>query len=105
MRRMFLPSTLTRREFARLLAMGVPALGTACAARSAGPNFVPLIARVSASVVAVGTGTQTIGSGFVVRPTLLVTAAHVAQAAATALTVTSGASRQSARLVAMREED
>jgi serine protease Do len=98
---------LTRREFSRLLGLGVPALGTAaCAARSrVGPDFVPLVARVSPSVVAVGSGAQTIGSGFVVRPNLIVTAAHVAQAAGSGLIITSHAGKQTARVVGTRDED
>ena len=98
---------MTRREFARLLGLSVPVLGTAaCAARSAaGPNFVPLVARVSPSVVAIGSGAQTIGSGFVVRPNLVVTAAHVAQAAGAGPVVTSQTGKQTARVLGTREED
>jgi serine protease Do len=100
-------SGLTRREFARLLGCGLPAVAAArCAARSAGgPNFVGVIEKVSPSVVAVGNATQTLGSGFVVRPNLVITAAHVAQAAGTNVAIALGSTRRGARLVGMREED
>jgi S1-C subfamily serine protease len=98
---------LTRREFGRLMALGFPALGAAaCAARSgAGPNFVSLVAKVSPSVVALGSGTQTVGSGFVVRPNLIVTAAHVAQAAGATVVVTSTSGKHVARVIGTRDDD
>lgn len=98
---------LTRRQFTQLLGIGLPVIGaTACAARSAGgPNFVGVIARVAPSIVAVGNATQSLGSGFAVRPNLVVTAAHVATAAGTGLAVLFPSGRLGARLLGMREED
>src|SRR4051794_35006248 len=98
-------SLLTRRQATKLLACGVPAIGSACAARArGGPDFVPMIRRLTPSVVAIGDGRQTLGSGFAVRPTLIVTAAHVAQAAGSSLTV-SAATRQSARVIGLYDDD
>jgi serine protease Do len=102
---------MTRRQFSSLLALGVPALGAGgCATREprvpgALPDFVALIERIAPAVVAIGDGTQTLGSGFAVRPTLVITAAHVAQAAGAGAVAVSRQGRQAARLVAMREED
>jgi serine protease Do len=105
---------ISRRQFARLLAAGVPVfvLPGAVSARAAQtrqtgalPDFVALIERVSPSIVAVGEAKQTIGSGFAVAPNLVVTAAHVGAALGADIAVTSAAGRQSARLVATHKDD
>ena len=103
-------STIGRRAFTRILALGLPLFGSAaCAARAprqpaSVPDFVALIERVSPSVVAIGDNTQTLGSGFAVGPNLVLTAAHVARAAGTAAVVTSSAGRQAARIIGTLEE-
>ncbi len=102
---------LSRRDFARLLAAGVPVLGgAACGAARASrqnslPDFVALIERIAPSVVAVGDATQTLGSGFAVAAGLVVTAAHVAQAISANPVVRSSAGRQPARVVATSQDD
>jgi S1-C subfamily serine protease len=101
---------MNRRQFASLLAVGLPGLGAAaCASRAsrlpAVPDFVELIERIGPSVAAIGDGKQTLGSGFAIRPTLVITAAHVAQAAGAAAVVVSAGRPQAARIVATREED
>jgi serine protease Do len=103
-------AAISRRQFARLLALGVPLLGAqACAARSqprsALPDFVALVERVAPSVVAVGDGKQSLGSGFAVAADLVVTAAHVAQAIGAQPVITSPAGRQPARVVATQQDD
>lgn len=99
----------SRRHFARTLATAIPAISAACAARStprlASPDFVALVEQVSPSIVSIGDGAQTVGSGFAVGPTLVITAAHVAQNAGRAIVVTSAQGRQPARLVGMDEQD
>ena len=104
----------SRRQFAGLFVAGVPLLGaltskSAFAAQgrrpTALPDFVDLIERVSPSVVAVGDGKQTVGSGFAVAPDLVITAAHVAAAIGAAATVIASTGRQPARIVATLEED
>jgi serine protease Do len=69
------------------------------------PDFTGLIERVAPSVVAIGDGSQTLGSGFAVAPTLAITAAHVVDAAAGTVVVTSGAGSQTARVLGTRKED
>ncbi len=101
---------MNRREFAGLMALGLPLLGgTGCASRSsriaARPDFVTLIDRLAPSVVAIGDAKQALGSGFAITPTLVMTAAHVAQTAGAGVTVTSLKGRQSARVLGSREED
>jgi S1-C subfamily serine protease len=101
---------ITRRQFASWLAHGLPVFGAAaCAAsgprRSPLPDFVSLVEHVAPSVVAIGDGKQTLASGFGVRPTVVITAAHVAQAAGSGVTVISSRGRQPARVIAMREDD
>lgn len=98
---------LTRRRFVQLLALGVPGLNAAgCAARAVvAPDFVPLVARLSPSVVAIAKGAETVGSGFVVRPNVIITAAHVAHAAGNGLIVRSGAGTQPARVLGWRDDD
>lgn len=102
---------MNRRQFAGLLAAGLPGLGAlACGSRRAPrlaplPDFVALIERIGPSVAAIGDGRQTLGSGFAIRPTLVITAAHVAQATGAAAVVISAGRQQAARIVAMREED
>ena len=89
--------------------MTIPVLGAAgCASRSTRaplPDLVTLIERLTPSVVAVGDGKQALGSGFAVAPTLVITAAHVAEAAGKAVFVTSSTGRQSARVLGSRVED
>ena len=103
------PAGISRRQFARLLAAGVPILGSAaCAARtrlSSLPDFAALVERVAPSVVAVGDANQTLGSGFAVAPGLVVTAAHVAQALGAQPVVISSKGRQPARVVASHQDD
>ena len=100
-------SDVTRRQFLKLVGIGLPSLQAgACAARArGGPDLVPLIARLSPSIVAIASGAETVGSGFVVRPNVLITAAHVARAAGERMIVRSASSTQPARLLALREED
>lgn len=101
----------TRRDLVRMLALGVPVLGsTACATVSAPasaslPDFVSLVERVSPSVVAIGDSTQTLASGFAVGETLVVTAAHAVQTLGSGAVVTSARGRHAARLVGTREQD
>jgi serine protease Do len=88
----------------------VPILGsTACAARAERrvslPDFVTVIEQVAPSVVAVGDAKQTLGSGFAVAETLVITAAHAVQGLATGAVVTSAKGRHAARIVGMRAED
>ena len=66
-------------------------------------DFVALIARVSPSVVAVGDDSGTLGSGFVVRPGVVVTAAHVVAAAHSQVSVLVGTRRYPARLLGSDE--
>jgi len=63
----------------------VPLLG-ACASRSrqSFPDFVDVVARVTPSVLAIARGNETVGSGFIVAPGIVATAAHVLQAAGSA---------------------
>ncbi len=101
---------INRREFTGLLSLAIPALSAAaCASRTTQvaqlPELVTLIDRVRPSVVAVGDGKQALGSGFAVAPTLVITAAHVAEAAGKSVVVTSSAGRQSARVLGSRAED
>jgi serine protease Do len=102
---------MNRRQFTSLLAAGLPGLGAAaCASRdtprpSTVPDFVALIERIGPSVTAIGDGKQTVGSGFAIRPTLVVTAAHVAQAVGATVVVASSGRQQAARIVAIREGD
>jgi serine protease Do len=99
-----------RREFTRMLILGLPAAGWAgCAGRGSGapgapPDFVALIARVSPSVVAIGDGKQALGSGFAVAPDLVVTAAHVVKVAGESLTVTSPRGPQPGRIAGLQED-
>lgn len=103
------PIAFSRRRFARLLVVGVPGLASAaCAARArAGlqPDFVRVIERVAPSVVGVGDGKQTLGSGFAVAPDLVVTAAHLAENVGVRATITSLTGRQSVQVVALRKDD
>ena len=101
---------MSRRQFAWMLTAGVPLVGSAgCASRaprlSALPDFVALVERVTPSVVAVGDGSQTLGSGFAVADRLVVTAAHVAQALGAQAFVVTPAGRQPARVRATRPDD
>lgn len=101
---------MTRRHFTWMLAAGVPLAGSAaCASRaprlSALPDFVALVERVTPSVVAVGDGSQTLGSGFAVTEKLVVTAAHVAQALGSQPSILTTAGRQPVRVVATRPDD
>ena len=101
---------ISRRQFAGLLLVGVPILGSsACAARarrlSSLPDFVALIERVTPSVVAVGDAKQKLGSGFALAPDLVITAAHVAAAIGAQAVVTSAAGAQPARVLGMRQDD
>jgi S1-C subfamily serine protease len=104
---------ISRRQFARAIAAGVPFLALpALPARaaqtrqtSALPDFVALIERVAPSIVAVGEATQTVGSGFAVAPHLVITAAHVATMIGANAVVTSAAGRQPARVVATHKDD
>jgi len=105
------PQQMNRRRFASLMAWGLPGLGAAaCAAHDPSrlatlPDFVGLIERIGPSVAAIGDGKQTVGSGFAIRPTLVITAAHVAQAVGGSAVVVSSGRQQAARIVAVREED
>ena len=103
------PIALSRRGFTRLLVVGVPGLASAaCAARArAGlqPDFVRVIDRVAPSVVGVGDGKQTLGSGFAVAPYLVVTAAHLAENVGAQAAITSSTGRQPVQVVALRKDD
>lgn len=70
---------------------------------AAEPDLVALIARVSPAVVAVGDDSGTLGSGFVVRPGVVVTAAHVTAAARSPMAVLVGARKYPARLLGTDE--
>jgi S1-C subfamily serine protease len=101
---------ISRRQFARVIIAGVPFLALPVRATqtrrlSALPDFVELIERVAPSIVAVGDGKQTVGSGFAVAPDLVVTAAHVATAIGADAVVTSSAGRQPARIVGTQQDD
>lgn len=98
---------MNRRQFVGVLAALLPVTSAACARRRPGglPDFVALIDRVGRSVVAVGDGRQTLGSGFAVGSRLVVTAAHLALAAGSTIDVSVGGVRQPARLLGTREED
>jgi S1-C subfamily serine protease len=94
-----------RRQFTRGLLLAVPALHGLAASVAAGqrdgfPDFVGLVERATPALVAIAGAKQTIGSGFFVRPNVVVTAAHVAQAAGAAIFVATPAGREPARLVA-----
>jgi S1-C subfamily serine protease len=69
------------------------------------PDFVAVVRQVGPSVVAIGDGRQTLGSGFAVTPTLVVTAAHVAKSAGADPVVVSAAGRQPGRIVGTRADD
>jgi serine protease Do len=73
-------------------------------AAGAPPDFVALIARVSPSVVAVGDDSGSLGSGFVVKPGVVVTAAHVVSATHSPLSVLVGARRYPARQLGSDEQ-
>jgi serine protease Do len=85
----------------------VAALGlilTACATdrrRPVGtaPDFVALIASLSPSVVSVGDDSGNLGSGFVVRPGVIATAAHVVAAARSPIAVFVGTRKHPAILL------
>jgi S1-C subfamily serine protease len=90
---------LDRRTFMRLWLLGAPLAGP-----TFGPDFVALVQRVSPSVVAIGNGSQSIGSGFVVGPSRVITAAHVVKEAGASPTVTAAGSREAARIVRVWSE-
>jgi serine protease Do len=66
---------------------------------------VSLVAKISPSVVGIGSNTQMLGSGFVVRPNVVTTAAHVVQAAGTTVVVTASSGKLVAKVIATRDED
>jgi serine protease Do len=66
---------------------------------------VTLVERLAPSVVSLVRGSETAGSGFVVRPRVVVTAAHVAKAVGSPLVIRAGATAQPARLVTLQEDD
>ena len=97
---------IERRHFTRALLAAMPALTWSQLREAAGgqaagpPDFAALIERLSPAVVAIGGAKATVGSGFVTRGGVVVTAAHVAQGAGTGLTVISSAGRHPARVLA-----
>ena len=103
------PVPLSRRRFAGLLVVGVPGMASAaCAARprpDLQPDFVAVIERVAPSVVGVGDGKQTLGSGFAVARDLVVTAAHLAENIGAQATITSSGGRQPVQVVTIRKDD
>jgi serine protease Do len=70
----------------------------------AAPDLVALIARVSPSVVAVGDDSGSLGSGFVVRSDVVVTAAHVVAAARSPVAVLVGTRKYPARVLSQDEQ-
>jgi serine protease Do len=98
-------TAVNRREFTRALLLALPALQGLPAAAAAGqrdgfPDFVGLVERATPAIVAIANAKQTIGSGFFVRPNVVVTAAHVAQGAGAGIFVATPAGRGPARVVA-----
>jgi serine protease Do len=93
---------LRRRHFTRVLLLGTPALWSAAAKaqRAELPDFSAIIERIAPAVVAIAGEKQTVGSGFLVRPAVVVTAAHVVQGAGPSVFVVVGTSRQQARVLA-----
>jgi S1-C subfamily serine protease len=98
--------TIQRRHFARGLLLAVPALawlrapGASAGQRDGTPDFVALIERATPALVAIAGAKQTLGSGFFVRPNLVVTAAHVAQGAGSTIVVVTPTGRRPARAIA-----
>jgi serine protease Do len=104
---------IDRRRFTRAVILGAPALcsvtGTgagsaACTAArrrvpATAPDFAALIERLAPAVVSIAGAAQTLGSGFGVGGNLVVTAAHVAQAAGSPLYVVAASGKHVARVI------
>ncbi len=69
------------------------------------PDFSSLIQRVESAVVAIASGKQTVGSGYVDASGLVVTASHVVRAAAAPLLVRLGSQQAPAKIAAEDERD
>jgi serine protease Do len=67
------------------------------------PDFVEVIARASPAVVAIAGATETFGSGFLIAPNRVVTAAHVARAAGASLFVLAAARRIEGKVIASND--
>ena len=95
---------IERRSFTRALVLGLPAvswgLRDALAGQAGAPDFSAWIERIAPAVVAIAGVKTTVGSGFLTRGGVVVTAAHVVQGAGTPITVRLAAGRQPARVIA-----
>lgn len=94
---------IERRLFTRALVLAAPALTWSAvrdAAAQAPPDFSALIEKLSPGVVAIAGAKTTVGSGFVTRGGLVVTAAHVVQGAGSPVAVLAGGRRHPARVLA-----
>ena len=100
---------IDRRRFTRVVVLGLPALcSTTCTGArrrepATAPDFAPLIERVAPAVVAIASGTQTLGSGFAASANIVVTAAHVAEAAGSPVYVVTKSGKHVARVVKVDE--
>lgn len=94
---------IDRRHFTRALFLAAPALSWSAAREAAGqaapPDFSALVEKLSPAVVAIAGAKTTLGSGFVTRGGLVVTAAHVLAGTGPSLTVVTASGRHTARVL------